>query len=326
MSSAFGVVRGAAESSTVAPIYEFEYQPKRHNDFDPNLKGGHQRSQPHGDLRPSVRSGKAPFAYFGLQVPLSHAHARCWFGQSLIQEQRDGSFTRVEFVSREREAQPPVPLWQWHVWCPEDEQPVVVVMHLDAKKGIWIELKSHSIDAKARVYRILRQYCDDFTESHWKPIPDSQKKVTVLRHRDTPADPNSNPVVGSAPPQGVSTWLDDRIAAWRSSELDLQRSLARAHAVQAGASSSELMVICTDIKCAFRSCQQSSLRMKPEWLEWASPVFEKLLQRLLAEGHPEPLGRGIRLASEVCKEFNVSEPPSFHKAQAEARAIGVVVA
>merc|ERR1719265_647589 len=90
----FGVVR-CVESGAACHchIYEYEYHTKPHRAYSLDYVAVIPKV-----LHPIVYLGKLDFSFFGLRVSATADHARCWMGQILVEEMRQGRLLRSELL------------------------------------------------------------------------------------------------------------------------------------------------------------------------------------------------------------------------------------
>mmetsp|Transcript_123899 Transcript_123899/g.361847 ORF Transcript_123899/g.361847 Transcript_123899/m.361847 type:complete len:361 (+) Transcript_123899:49-1131(+) len=309
-------------------IYEHEYTPepvRKYSEVKP------PDVECTGVLLPAVRSGRAPFRFFGLRVPASADHARCWLGAVLIQEIRLGRLQHVELaVPSEAEApaqQPagplqthgPQPTWRWMVWVAgaslsyELRDPhVEVTMHISPVDGIFIDLQCENDGDRCFIYRVLRQYCDS-NSSGWHPIPEHQTSISKIHDREISAENRHSRLIGQPVPQTGNESLMRMVVDLREAETWLVQALSRLEAAREVASLKDMMIYMDELRKALKNAHDVRFKLKPNYNHLACEALETLLQVALKTGEDREQLAEIRdLAIEI-HGYGVKEPENLRE-------------
>lgn len=296
----FGVVRvESTGTSSYQLVYEHAYDPAPVRVLSLTVPEDHDC----GDtLRPAVRHGRVSFRFFGARVPQTADHARSWMGHLLNNEVRSGRLLRHELVIPSWEALPePLaqargfasntrqPSWLWHMWPPEevDMDHVTLTMTISPYDGIALKLEANNVSAKAHVFRVLRQFCDECHPRDWHPLPDLTRQINKVHlGRVTAQEVKDKVVLNSKWGSRESitqvcrrTLNETTQVGKRVAEALLRAKLAAEDPVEVP----EHLNIIREVDAALRASQEARHFLRPEWEPAAVAAVAALLARLLAE-------------------------------------------
>mmetsp|Transcript_99907 Transcript_99907/g.213910 ORF Transcript_99907/g.213910 Transcript_99907/m.213910 type:complete len:379 (-) Transcript_99907:108-1244(-) len=323
-------------------IYEHEYHPQPIREYSTEIPAESECGSwtPRGTifqclLRPAVRNGRVAFRFFGYRVPLSADHARCWLGYVLLNETRMGRLQRVELIVRQGPGDPPPsqpalgytpyalqPSWLWHAWPPGPDvdgprrpQPVAVMMTLSPMDGVTVELKCENLGHRAHVYRVLRQYCDDYDGSDWHPIPEPAGRITKVHNRDMASDILYQRMVGRPVPESGGEVLTRSMDQIQAVETRVHKALSRVETSREVANTPDFLLYLEELKVALEAAQETRMKLRPEWDNLANQGIEAFLGRALnSQGDREFLLKAKDMALRF-KQLGVTEPASLARAE-----------
>mmetsp|Transcript_35829 Transcript_35829/g.66740 ORF Transcript_35829/g.66740 Transcript_35829/m.66740 type:complete len:322 (+) Transcript_35829:32-997(+) len=282
----FGVVRHCeCDHASHSLIYEHKYVPKPVRSFN---KDGHVDLQ--DLLRPSISDGKIDFLFCGSNNPVTADHARCWLGNALLQEVKNGRLGEVEYLAA---SHPPIPpgVWRWHVWPQAGQgsdrgQPVEVNMWVGTPQGIAISVHGLLQADQELVFRVLQQYCD--CKDSWTPIPSPPHGAGLAKVHPTRAIPQelARPRLEGLPlPEAATSFLIRSLREIRCADDHVRRYLEGIDAAMSRGPSQSLAYL-ENVEDAFaKYVKNAAPRVKPEWQEKVSEAFDQLLPQL--EGRAE---------------------------------------
>jgi len=323
----FGVGRDAnIGMGSHSLIYEYEYHPEPIRQYS-STKPEVCESR----LRPPVHKGKVPFQFFGVRVPTTADHARCWLGQVLLAETKLGRLQKVEFIVDVAEPlkslgtpypHGPQPTWRWHAWLPGKDAdaakrppPVEVIMVLSPAEGIAIDLYAKDEDERNYVYRVLRQYCDDDSKS-WHPIPDPPAKVSKVIPRHSPPDVELARRIGVSVPDSNTKVMKDWLCERQGSEAVLVRALMRAQVCCDSATFDDLLHYAQEVLNLVHCIEGHRQLIRQEWRQTIGQVLGSVLRRALESGDRERLASSAALIGEKAEHLDLHAPEDL-KARAQ---------
>mmetsp|Transcript_11490 Transcript_11490/g.20323 ORF Transcript_11490/g.20323 Transcript_11490/m.20323 type:complete len:335 (+) Transcript_11490:46-1050(+) len=299
-------------------VYEFVYRPRP-------VRLLNESKVCSGLLRPAVQDGKVEFQFYGINMPSTGDHARCWAGQLFISELQLGRLSFVEYIVPSEFMPHPQRQWWWHVWQPDLEDPtkrgpcVEVCMHINTRDGIAFELFGGKDEAaRDHVYRVLHQYCDE-EDVHWRPIPEpsnGSQTQKVHRTRAIPEEICQERLMGMPMKelQGKDA-LSRSLQEIRHAEDRVLGCLEDIEDSKFAGEAKELMLKLGELhEPLIALTSKMRMRIKPEWKQCLTSAQEVLLDKLIGKPGTGSMSQALEIVNQLS---NLGVPPPSNLGEAK---------
>eukprot|EP00928_Gymnodinium_smaydae_P081113 TRINITY_DN64687_c0_g1_i1.p1 TRINITY_DN64687_c0_g1~~TRINITY_DN64687_c0_g1_i1.p1 ORF type:complete len:456 (-),score=54.74 TRINITY_DN64687_c0_g1_i1:20-1312(-) len=185
----------------------------------------------------------------------------------------------------------------WHVWpTPEGASrsfssqwmvrrgslPVEVFFTVSPTKGLHISLTCESEDSRVRVYRVLRQYCNDDT-TPCMPVPEPLVPAPPKDFSNSSARFADKVKKAKGSASQSTSWVEETLDGILNAQKRVLKALELGEqGVQTGLRSQRLFDLVADLAAAFEAGERTRISVPRAWLDRAAAVVDRLVQLTLA--------------------------------------------